>query len=175
MSISSGVKRQKMGNSVSQQHALELRARGHAEDEIVRQSLPSYYTEEQLVANELEEATNAWYLIINNQSPHFNLIHAEGGENFPYKTCLDLFYHSMQSKLMEIHPESNAVFKPTSPTGGKSFIHYICVLLKEIHNEFEWNETLTNLTIHHCHVGVRAMECKQMFIYKFSIITSDLL
>ena len=145
-----------MGSGIS--HAISFKKEGMTEEDIIKLVLPSYYTTEKLSGEELSEVCNSWELIVHNKSPHFAMCRTESGKSFHHESCMDLFYYTMYVRLLDLHPDSKDFFEPPPPGQGRNFVHYMQVLLAEIHEDIKWNETLINLTITHSRMGVKAME-----------------
>lgn len=149
-----------MGTGISA--ALHLKKEGMTEQDVVDLILPGYFTKEPLTDAELRDAKDSWELILHDRSPHFSECKSANDGQMKHDTCIEMFYFSMFTKLMDIHPESKDDFEPPPPGQGRSFVHYMGVLLNEIDKELYWNETLINMTIHHSRMGVRAMECEKL-------------
>lgn len=137
---------------------MHLKKEGMTEQDVVDLILPGYFTKEPLTDAELRDAKDSWELILHDRSPHFSECKSANDGQMKHDTCIEMFYFSMYTKLMDIHPESKDDFEPPPPGQGRSFVHYMGVLLNEIDKELYWNETLINMTIHHSRMGVRAME-----------------
>lgn len=145
-----------MGNGLHT--ALSFRKEGMTEQDVIDLIMPSYYTEEPFAGDEFKVAFDSWQSILHDRSPHFQWCKTESAKSFKHETCIEMFYYSMYTKLLNIHPDSKDFFTPPPPGEGRSFVHYMGVLLNEINKELYWNETLINLTIHHSHIGVRAIQ-----------------
>ena len=143
------------GNSKS---AVQAKALGKHESEIVRLMMPIYYTSEDITVEERKIAESSWQQILNDTTPEFQL--RKKDPEFKFDSSVIFFYDSFYARLFDIHPMSKDLFKSGMKSQGKFLVKMISLALSELDDPEKFNASLVKLAEIHYKRGVKASECK---------------
>jgi hypothetical protein len=133
--------------------------------------LPIYYMKAKVTQEEMELAIKMWKSVINNRAEHFLAIkkqHQESNTPFPYNMCSDYFADTFYQRLFDIHSRSKDLFSGTKMKMRMYFMGAITVILESLLDDPEkCVKMLENLAKVHNHIGVKAVECKKVFLFMF--------
>lgn len=137
-----------------------------SEAEIVRLMYPVFYNSEGITPEERKRASDSWQLILDDKSPEF--LQHKGQPDFPYTTCVTFFYDSFYTRLFDIHPMCRQLFKNGMRSQGKFLVKMISLALSELDDPGKFDKNLVKLAEIHYERGVKAVECKSLFVLIFS-------
>lgn len=126
------------------------------EEEVIAFVMPIYYTKELITTAELDAATAAWKLIINDRSQYFHNMKSTTS----HSNCMEHFYDLLYNRLFEVHPSCRALFKRPINKQGSFLVRMFSLILAEWQNDDKWTKSLDNLTHIHNKMGIKATECK---------------
>jgi hemoglobin-like flavoprotein len=149
-----------ISSSVASRHVPSSSSSSHL-NEIVLFLMPMYYISSSITNRDLHLSQLSWNQILSNKSSEFIKkcqINSEFDEKYHQNCCqwfTDLFYE----RLFDIHPLAKVLFIHTSMEKLKRhLIKVISLTLTQNKNPFKFQKLMKNLTILHCHRGVRAIE-----------------
>lgn len=131
------------------------------EKEIIPFVMPIYYTTAPILPIELEAATKAWKMILNNRCENFNRMKKEQNPTAAeLENATEFFFHVFYERLFDIHPGCRKLFTRSIHKQGSFFLRFFSMCIAEIDEPEKLEKTLENLTNIHNKMGVKAVECK---------------
>lgn len=90
------------GPSAIQQGSVHI---GRSTAEVVRLMMPVYFTEDAVTAEDLNVAKMTWDMVLNDTATNF-IKRKRDDPEFPYGSCMIMFYDSFYQRLFDVHPVS---------------------------------------------------------------------
>jgi len=129
------------------------------EKSILKLMMPVYYTEATANENELAIAHRSWQLILDNESPVFQMGKASNSSEFSCSTCICFFYQTFYKRLFDTHPIAEELFRDVNAQ-GKFLVRMITLSFTSKSDPARYKSTLIKLAEIHNERGVKATECK---------------
>jgi hemoglobin-like flavoprotein len=125
---------------------------------LVRLMMPVYYTCDAITKEECDAALEAWQMISNNEAPNYLKQQLESIEfATAYPTAMSYFSDLFYSRLFDVHPFSQNLFKDVR-SQGKFLTKMISLSLTEFYDPTKYELTLRKLAEVHNERGVKAAE-----------------
>jgi hypothetical protein len=134
------------------------------EKEIIEFVKPIYYTDVPITEEEMNAAVNVWKLILNNRSEAFFKIKKED-PTIEFETCMDFFFHTIYTRLFDIHPDCRGLFHRSINKQGSFLLRFISMCIADWNDQQKWDKTLIQLANIHNKLGVKAVECTSSFSF----------
>ena len=131
---------------------------GKSDEEIVLLMMPVYYCAESVSKEEHKLAADSWQLILSNSSPGY-LELKKTDPSTKYNSAIMMFYNSFYSRLFDIHPLAQDLFRDAK-SQGKFLVKMISLSLSEVNDAMKYEKTLRKLAEIHNERGIKAIECK---------------
>lgn len=142
--------------TIAKDKAVNLRPN---EKEIIKLMLPVYFVATDPTAAEIQQASHAWELILNDKSPEF-LRRKETDPTFPHSSCMIFFYDTFYTRLFDMHPMCRHLFVSGIKIQGRFLVKMITLSLAVLEDSLKFDQALIKLAQGHYHAGVKSVECK---------------
>lgn len=164
-------------------------------EDLLDMLMPVYYISEPLTNEDLDIAFLSWQFILQNNIPKaFNLkdgkelleksynsrsgsmssqsskggqsrtgATAKTGDTGP--TAVMTFYELFYSRLFDVHPLAKMLFKRGLKSQGKFLVRMITLALTPIEEVDKFEKIFSKLAETHSEMGVKAVECKELYLH----------
>ena len=125
---------------------------------LVRLILPLYYSEEDIVKEEVDRAQVAWDKILNDTAPAYVARKADRSFAEEYPSCATWFFSEFYARLFDVHPAAKPMFRAGLKSQGKFLVQLMTLALTLVLNQEKLNKVMLNLAEKHNERGVKAIE-----------------